>query len=72
MSKLAMQKMAEGVKKLLPKEFGFMILVFPFGNKGVANYISNAKREDMIIALREKADVLEKGKDFETPENNIY
>ena len=72
MSKIAMQKMGEAVKKMLPKEFGFTILVFPFGNPGVSNYISNANRKDMIKSLREAADRLEKKQDFETPENNIY
>lgn len=43
------------------KEYGWMLLVFPFeGEDRTANYISNASREDMIKALREKADVLEK------------
>lgn len=72
MSAKAMQKMANEVEKMLPSDMGFMILVFPFGKPGTANYISNANREDMIIALREKADILEQKKDFETPENNMY
>lgn len=72
MSKLAMQEMANKVAKMLPKEFGFAILVFPLNKKGVSNYISNAKREDMIKFLREQADSLEKQTDFETPDNNIY
>lgn len=72
MSKLAMQEMAKRVSCLLPKDFGFAILVFPFQYPGIANYISNANREDMIIALRECADRLENKEDFKTPENNIY
>ena len=72
MSKLAMQEMAKSVAKFLPKEFGFTILVFPFNNAGVSNYISNANRADMIKSLRETADRLEKRQDFETPENNLY
>ncbi|WP_322092844.1 hypothetical protein [Paraburkholderia bannensis] len=32
---------------------GFALLVFDFGPGGTMNYISNAKREDMLIALRE-------------------
>lgn len=72
MSKEAMGKMAESVQKMLPKDFGFMILVFPFDNPGVSNYISNAQREDMVKALREAANRLENKEDFETPENNIY
>lgn len=64
--------MAEAVQKLLPKDFGFTILVFPYFNKGVANYISSAQREDMIKHLRDTANRLEQCQDFETPENNIY
>jgi hypothetical protein len=34
---------------------GFAILIFPFGEdpKGRINYISNAKREDIIVAMKE-------------------
>lgn len=73
MSAQAMKKMGEMVKKMLPKEFGYAILVFPFHNpEGVSNYVSNAVREDMIKVLRETADRLEKKEDFKTPDNNIY
>ncbi len=72
MSAKAMNKMADKVKAMIPKEFGFTILVFPFNNPGTANYVSNAQRPDMIKALRETADRLEKKEDFTTPENNIY
>jgi GH25 family lysozyme M1 (1,4-beta-N-acetylmuramidase) len=72
MSKIAMQQMAEKIIKMLPKDFGFTITVFPFNNPGVSNYISNANRSDMIKALRETADRLEKRQDFETPQNNMY
>ena len=64
-----MEVTAEAIERLLEKEFeehmGFMLLVFPFGGPdGVAHYVSNANREDMIKVLREKADVLEKGADI--------
>ena len=72
MSKEAMKKMGDYVEKMLPKDFGFSIIVFPFNNAGISNYISNAERSTMITALRETADRLEKKQDFETPENNIY
>ena len=43
---------------------GFCLLVFGFDAPGVANYISNgAPRADMIAALRETADRLERGED---------
>jgi hypothetical protein len=32
---------------------GFALLVFDFGPDGMMNYLSNASREDMLIALRE-------------------
>ena len=37
---------------------------------GMGNYISNGNREDMIKALRELADKLERGNIFPTPESN--
>ena len=72
MSKEAMKKMGEGIQKMLPKDMGYALLVFPFHNAGVSNYISNAQRDDMIKVLRETADRLEKNQTFETPDNNIY
>lgn len=42
---------------------GFALLLFDFGPGGFSTYISNAQRADMIKALREQADVLEKGLD---------
>lgn len=37
------------------RETGFVLLVFPFeGHEGRANYISNAKREDVVVMLREQ------------------
>jgi hypothetical protein len=37
------------------KPYGFALLVFPFGDTEDArmNYISNAPREDMLIAMKE-------------------
>lgn len=36
------------------KSYGFALLVFPFnGDAGRMNYISNAEREDMIVAMKE-------------------
>jgi len=72
MSKAAMEQMANSVLRFLPKDFGFVLLVFPFYAVGVTNYVSNANRQDVIKALREAANSLESEQDFETPENNIY
>lgn len=38
------------------------LLVAPF-NPGISNYISNGSRKDVITALRETADRLEKNQD---------
>lgn len=35
------------------KKIGFALLVFEFGCEGRMNYLSNAKREDMIAAMKE-------------------
>lgn len=36
-----------------PKKVGFALLVFEFGSPAEINYISNARRQDMISALKE-------------------
>lgn len=48
----------------------FVLLVSPFGEHGMANYVSNGTRTDIIKFMRETADRLEKGQDFKTPDNN--
>ncbi len=45
-----MRDLAKMVSKEIPG-IGFSIIVFPFHQKGIANYISNAQRADMIVAL---------------------
>lgn len=65
-----MRKLADRIKKKLPEGWGFCLIVFPFNRPGIANYISNAKRETMIEALKEKIKVLEGKTDFNTPEEN--
>lgn len=65
-----MRMMGKGISKGLPEGWGFALIVFPFFDPGISNYISNGTREDMIKALRETADRLEKRQDFPTPENN--
>lgn len=61
-----MKRLGDTIKKEIPG-FGFTLLVFEFHNPGIANYISNANRQDMIVGLRRMVDILEKGKDFPTP-----
>jgi len=45
-------------------EMGFALLLFKHNVPGVANYVSNSNREDMIKALRETADMLEAKNDI--------
>ncbi len=63
----AMRHMAKYVEQYTMGDYGFMILVFPFGENPtrIGHYISNCDRESMIKALREKADVLEQNMDIQ-------
>ncbi len=46
---------------LTPFNFGFCLLIFPKNKKhGIANYISDCDRDDMIKFLRNTADRIEK------------
>ena len=36
------------------KKVGFVLMVFPFGEGGRMNYLSNATRADVVRALREQ------------------
>ena len=67
-----MKKMGKKIEAMLPNGFGYALLVFPYYNIGTANYISSAKRADMIKAMRECADRLENREDFKTPGDNMY
>jgi len=54
MNKLAgvLDKSFNGEKR--PKEWGFFLALFPFDTgPGRFNYISNAKREDIVVLLKE-------------------
>ncbi len=64
-----MRQLGKMIQKKV-KGLGFALIVFPFYDAGMSNYISNAEREDMIKALRETADRLESKQDFITPESN--
>lgn len=66
-----MRELGTILKNTLPKNSCFVLLVAPFGGeKGLANYISNANRKDIINFLRETATRLERGTDYQTPNNN--
>lgn len=64
-----MRRLAEMLKKEMPGT-GFALLVFNFNDPGMANYIGNAKREDIIKAFRSTSDRLDKRQDIQTPEEN--
>lgn len=61
-TKKLMQNIAKGVDAKLPDGFLYAVLVFPMTNSMIGNYISNANRDDMILALRETANRLELNK----------
>jgi hypothetical protein len=53
------------------ERLGFAVILFQFGDENrMASYISNAERDDMIRALRETVERLERCRDFPTPESN--
>lgn len=59
-----MQVAAKNIKDTFrPFNMGFALIVFPFGNPGISNYVADANRGDMIKLLRETADRLEKNED---------
>lgn len=64
-----MRKLGNIIKNNIPEGLGFCILTFETGDSEVpSNYLSNCEREDMVKALRETADRLERNSDFRTPE----
>ena len=56
MMNMLAQSLDQALNPNLPvKSNGFVLLVFPFeGHEGRANYISNAKREDIVVLLKEQ------------------
>lgn len=64
-------KMIGDVLTTILKGKGFALLVFDFGDQPkMANYISNATREDMEQALEETLKRWKERKDFPTPDAN--
>lgn len=56
-------RVLNAVKDRLPANTGFAVLFWPHGEHGVSQYGSNCNRADMILALREAADRLERRQD---------
>lgn len=48
-----LQRVGERVKFSLPKDTGFIVLATPFGQGGISQYVSNARRKDAIKWMRE-------------------
>lgn len=55
--------LADHITETLPEGTGFALVTFTLGEGGYAGYVSNARRADMIKALRECADTLEARRD---------
>lgn len=55
------RQIAEALSEALPEGLGFALLLFNFGEGGNLAWISNARREDMVRALREQLARLEAG-----------
>ena len=61
-------KLERDINSLFEAQLGFALIVFPYGAEPRGcDYISNATRDNMVLALREAADQIEKGKDIPTP-----
>lgn len=59
-SERVMQSIARVVGNMVPQGWGFAVLCFSYGEGGFMNWVSTAQRQDMIKALREMAEQLER------------
>ena len=59
-----MREIANLVDDLLPAEWGFVILAFPFNKPGRVNYVSNAKPDSVIEVMKDFIKRKESGKDL--------
>lgn len=50
----ALDVLFNGEDKEKDRKVGFVLLVFPFGEEGRCNYISNADRADVVTMLKEQ------------------
>lgn len=60
---------SESLDESYEKHMGFALLVFDF-NSDMADYISNSERDNMVQALRETADRIEKNETMPPPIGN--
>lgn len=64
-----MRDLATKISKEIPG-LGFCLIVYPFHERGMSNYISNSQRDDMIKFLEETVQRLKRRSDFQTPNHN--
>ena len=65
------ERLSSDIDDLYSDTLGFALIVFPHGTKPRGcNYFSNCDRKNMILALREAVDQIEKSKDIPTPIGN--
>ena len=54
----------EGLNTGDEKKTGFALIVFDFNQPGVGSYVSNGRRDDMILAMKETVGRLENNEDI--------
>jgi len=48
-----LQDLGKAVDDQIPVDYGFILLVFPFGANGIMQYVSNCQRLDALQSMRE-------------------
>ncbi|MGI0106713.1 hypothetical protein [Salinimicrobium sp. WS361] len=66
----SMREIGRQIKKLLPPDHQFTVVIFPKSGKGFGTYISSAPMEESAMAMRETAGKLERRELLPTLENN--
>lgn len=61
------QVIQEATAEAYGQKMGFCLLVFPLGEPGIADYISNGDRADMVECMREAANRFESGETVPVP-----
>lgn len=65
-----MQELGRRVKAQLPEGFGYALFVFPHGRPGVANYVSDSQRPDVVQAVEAFVKRNAQGRVVDTPSGN--
>lgn len=66
-----MRVIAQMLEHMLGKGVGFTLLVFPINSTGRMSYISNAKRKDMMTALRDAVAQLDCNQDIPASSDGV-